>query len=84
MAIAGQSSDQLLDALRQEVGKLEPGKLKNVSVYIMATDTYWPQMQEIFAKSGAKLVQINPERPIAQPPARLAELKRLGVYPREE
>lgn len=78
-AFASQSTENLLAVLRDVVVPLKPGRLKGVTVYIMATDAYWPQIEAVFAKSGAMLVQLNPEKPIPQRPERLAEL-----FPPEE
>lgn len=73
-AFASPSTENLLIVLRNVVAPLKPGRLNDVTVYIMATDVHWPQIETIFAKSGAKLVQLNPTTPIPQRPERLAEL----------
>ena len=74
VSIASQSADHLLVVLRKVVSPIKQNRLKDVTVYLMAADSQWPDMQQIFAKSGAKLVQLNPEKPIPQSPDRLAKL----------
>lgn len=40
-------------------------------VYIVADDAHWPRFVEIFAGTGARLIQLDPSEPIPQRPERL-------------
>ena len=71
VSIASLSPANLIVVLKQTLSSVARDKLKNLEVYIAATDQYWPEIEAIFAKSGATLVQLNPEKPISQNPDRL-------------
>lgn len=71
VSIAAMPSDDPFKVLRDMVAPLKAGSLKHLTIYFMATDAQWPDVEQIFAGRGAKLVQLNPEKPILQRPERL-------------
>jgi hypothetical protein len=76
VAFASLSQPNLISVLRNEVSKLKPGKLAHLTIYLALDDTHWNEAKAIFALSGAKLVQLDPSKPIPQNPARLENLLR--------
>lgn len=74
VSIATLDPANLVVVLKRTLNPMAAGRLKHLTVYIAVNDEHWPQIQAVFAKSGAKLVQLNPEKPIAQNSERLAKL----------
>lgn len=73
MMFASPAPENLADVLAAEVGRLRPGALREAKIYVVASDALWPRMVEIFARTGATLVQVDPAEPIPQRPERLRE-----------
>jgi hypothetical protein len=67
------SPDQgyLADVLGAAVGGSPPENLRGLRIYIAAPDDLWPRFEEMFAATGAQIIQIDPTEPIPQRPERL-------------
>lgn len=63
--------EDLFRVLAGQVGRMRPGRLRGVKVYIAAHDALWPRIAALFAPTGAELVQLDPTEPIQQRPERL-------------
>jgi len=61
----------LAATLEREAMKIGRGKLKDSRIYIAIGTEFWPQISAAFARSGAKLIRIDPKTPIPQNPERL-------------
>lgn len=74
VAFASLSQPNLISVLRAEVSKIKPGKLAHLTIYLALDDAHWNEAVAIFKTSGAKLVQLDPSKPIPQNPERLEHL----------
>ncbi|MBI5940677.1 MAG: hypothetical protein HY859_09650 [Caulobacterales bacterium] len=69
------SPERMAALLGDEVRKVGRGKLKGVSVYILAGDALWPRLKTTFAHTGGRLIQIHPDKPIPQRPEALGNFQ---------
>lgn len=67
------SQQNLAAVLASEARKLDAGSLSGVTVYVAVDDTHWSGLNEAFAGSGARLVQLDPGVPIPQRSERMPE-----------
>ncbi|MDP1632291.1 MAG: hypothetical protein Q8L66_12820 [Caulobacter sp.] len=69
------SSDQanMTAVLTAAAPRLANGKLAGKTIYLFVGDANWEVLKVALAPTGAKLVQIDPSRPIPQRPERLTE-----------
>lgn len=63
--------DFLLSQMRAILSGAKPGLLKGVQIYVAAPATALPELQSIFAKSGAKVSCFDPSEAIPQRPERI-------------
>lgn len=73
VAIAALSPTQLVVVLKRVSPRLRPRALSHATVYIALTDQFWPQAAAALRHTGARLVQLDPTKPIPQRPERLAD-----------
>jgi hypothetical protein len=69
---ASPSQENLAAALAREASRVRLGSLAGVKIYAVLEDPYWPSVRAALAATGATLIQLDPTRPIAQKPERLA------------
>lgn len=48
-------------------------RLRGATVYVAVGDEHWPAVERAFAPMGARLIQVDPSRPIPQRPERMPE-----------
>lgn len=65
--------DNLARVLIAAASRFKPGSLRGKWVFLVVSDRHWPALKAAFARSGAQLIQINPDSPIPQRPERLSE-----------
>jgi hypothetical protein len=75
LMLASASQANMLGVVREALAARPQGSLRGVTVYVVAGDAMWPEFQRLFAPSGARLVQLDPSRPIPQRPERLRDLE---------
>lgn len=73
VAIASPSEPNLVSVLRKVASKLPERSLSKVTVFIALSDENWPATVDAMRRTGAKLIQVNPDKPIPQRPERVAE-----------
>lgn len=66
VGIASLSEPNLVNVLRRIGSSVPPRSLAKITVFIAASDRSWPAVAAAMKRSGAKLVQLNPEKPIPQ------------------
>jgi hypothetical protein len=71
VAFATLSPSNFIDVLRKEVAVFKPGRLNHLTIYLALEEPYWNEALQILKPTGAKLVQIDPAKPIPQNPERL-------------
>ena len=62
---------KLADVIAAALRDPRAQSLRGVRVYVAADDSIWPRFVEIFASTGAQLIQLDPVEPIPQRPERL-------------
>lgn len=72
VAIACLSEPNLVSVLRKVARHIPERSLSNVTAFIALSDKYWPATVEAMRRTGAKLIQVNPDKPIHQRPERIA------------
>lgn len=65
---AGDDSADLIDVLEKSLAGLRPGALRDVRLYVAAPEAARSRLAAIFAPNGAKLILLDPSRPIPQRP----------------
>jgi len=73
VALASLSEPNLAMVLKKVGATLPKQSLARATVFVAASDRYWPEIVAAMRKSGAKLVQLDPGKPIAQRPERIAQ-----------
>jgi hypothetical protein len=81
IAFASHSQPHLVEVLKEEAIRFHKGKLAHLTLYLALSDANWAEAAKALEPTGAKLVQLNPEKPIVQNPERL---KKLLSYNKEE
>lgn len=76
LVVGAVDSTQLLVELRSMIGVLPPGSLKRARIYLALGQADFAAARVMFARSGARLIMVNPERAIPQRRARLAHDER--------
>lgn len=72
VAIASLSEPNLISVLRKVASKLPERSLSKVTAFIALSDEHWPATVDAMRPTGAKLIQINPDKPMPQRPMRIA------------
>lgn len=72
VAIASLSEPNLVFVLRKVARHIPERSLSNVTAFIALSDKYWPATVDAMRRTGAKLIQVNPDKPIHQRPERIA------------
>ncbi|QNQ10257.1 hypothetical protein [Sphingomonas alpina] len=72
VALASLSAPNLVSVLGRVAAKLPGGSLSKVTVFIALPDQYWPATVTAMQRTGAKLIQLDPTKPIPQRPERIA------------
>jgi hypothetical protein len=73
MALASLSEPQLLAALRKLAARMPEGRLKKKTIFVAISAPLWPEVSAILQRTGAKLVHLDPGKPIPQRPERIAD-----------
>jgi hypothetical protein len=73
MALATLSEPQLLVALRKLTARMPEGRLKKKTIFVAISAPLWPEVRAIMQRTGAKLVHLDPGKPIPQRPERIAD-----------
>jgi hypothetical protein len=68
---AGADEADLLEVLERGLAPLPRGTLRDTRIYVVASEAARPHLTSTFAPSRAKLVLLDPARPIPQRPERL-------------
>lgn len=76
VALASLSQPNLVKVLEKVAASLPKNSLSRVTVYIALPDPYWTAAVAAMQRTGAKLVQLDPTKPIEQRPERI--LRRYG------
>lgn len=71
VAFATLSQPNFIDVLRQEVARFKPGRLNHLTIYLALEESYWNEAVQVLKPTGAKLVHLDPSKPIPQNPKRL-------------
>ncbi|MDR6848744.1 hypothetical protein [Sphingomonas sp. BE137] len=71
VAIASLSEPNLVSVLQKVAVKLPARSLSKVTVFIALSDENWVATVEAMRRTGAKLIQLNPDKPIPQRPKRI-------------
>jgi hypothetical protein len=74
VAFATLSQPNLVTVLRKEVAGFKPGRLNHLTIYLALEESYWNEAVRILKPTGAKLVQLDPTKPIPQNSERLKAL----------
>lgn len=72
VALASLSAPNLVSVLERIASKTPKGSLSNATVFIALSDQYWPDVTAAMQRTGAKLVQLDPTKPIPQRSERIA------------
>jgi hypothetical protein len=72
VAIASLSEPNLVSVLGKVASKLPERSLAKITAYIALSDENWPAAVNAMRRTGAKLIQLNPDKPIPQRPKRIA------------
>lgn len=73
VALASLSEPNLVTVLEKVTSKLPDGSLSNLTVFVAVSDQRWPQIVSMMQRTGAKLVQLDPAKPLPQRPERIAQ-----------
>lgn len=68
---ASPSQSHLAATLAQEAARLRPRSLRGVTLYLALGDADWRLAEQALAPTGARLVQLDPARPLPQRPERM-------------
>lgn len=71
VALGTLSEPNLVSVLQKISAKLPSRSLSKVTVFIALSDRYWPDVASAMQASGAKLIQLDPAKPIPQRPERI-------------
>lgn len=71
VAIASLSEPNLVTVLRKVASKLPERSLSDVTAFIALSDENWPAVVNAMRHTRAKIVQLNPDKPIPQRPNRI-------------
>ncbi len=74
VALASLSEPNLARVLTKVGATLPRHSLVKTTVFVAVSDQHWPTIVLAMRQSGAKLVQLDPQKPIAQRPERIAQL----------
>ncbi len=72
VALASLSAPNLVSVLRRVASSLPSRSLSKVTLFIALSDRYWPNIAAAMKYSGAKLIQLDPTKPIPQRVERIA------------
>ncbi|MES2054469.1 MAG: hypothetical protein V4564_00900 [Pseudomonadota bacterium] len=72
VALASLSEPNLVSVLGKIASQLPDRSLSKVTIFVALSDQYWPNVVTVMQHTGAKLVQLDPTKPIAQRPERIA------------
>ncbi len=72
VALASLSQPNLVSVLEKVASKLPNRSLSKVTVFVALSDRYWPDVAAAMQHSGAKLIQLDPTKPILQRSKRIA------------
>lgn len=72
VALASLSEPNLVAVLKKVTSTLPDRSLSKVTVFIAVSDQNWPKIVATMRRSGAKIVQLDPAKAIAQRPERIA------------
>lgn len=72
VALASLSAPNLVTVLERTIAAVRPGSLSKVTIFVAVGDEFWPAIQAAMQRSGAKLIQLDPNEPIPQRPERIA------------
>ncbi len=72
VALASISESNLAAILQKTIPKLPKRSYSKLTVYVAISDQHWPSIVAAIQPTGAKLVQLNPEKPIPQRSERIS------------
>jgi hypothetical protein len=73
VALASLSEPNLVSVLGKVASKLPSQSLSKVTVFIALSDQYWPAAVVAMQRTGAKVFQLDPTKPIPQRVKRIAQ-----------
>lgn len=74
--IASFSQNVLIEVLKSQSMRVQPGSLSKTRIYVVVDDKHAPRAKEVLARTGAKFIQIDPNKAIPQRKSRLEEYLR--------